>query len=230
MTGLFTSLLHRAASALPTRCLACGLASGSPVCAACAQDYFPAVPRCRRCALRISAGEFCGACLRAPPRFAAAWACADYAPPVSGMVLALKSSARLDLALPLARLLARAFPAGVAPADCVAAVPLSPERRAERGYNQSELLASALAQELRLPIEAQLLVRVRHDVPQQSLTLEARRRNVRGAYAATRPMGGRSVLLVDDVMTTGATLDEAAGALLASGAGRVCVAVVARTP
>lgn len=228
--GLFTSLLHRAAAALPTRCLACGRAPGDPVCVACAQDYFPVVPRCRRCALRIPAGEFCGNCLRAPPAFVAAWTCADYAPPVSGMVLALKSSARLDLALPLARLLARSLPAGTALPDCVAAVPLSPERRAERGYNQSELLASALAQELHLPLEAQLLVRVRHDLPQQSLALDARRRNVRGAYAATQPLQGRAVLLIDDVMTTGATLDEAAGALLAAGAARVCVAVVARTP
>ncbi len=230
MTGWFSSILHRAAVALPSRCLACGLSPGDPVCANCAHDYFPQVLRCRRCALRIPAGELCGACLRDPPRFAAAWACADYAPPVSGMVLALKSSARLDLALPLARMLARTLPAAEAPADCVAPVPLSPERRTERGYNQSELLASALAQEARLPLEAQLLLRVRHGVPQQALALDARRRNVRGAFAAARPLQGRAVLLVDDVMTTGATLDEAAGALLSAGASRVCVAVVARTP
>jgi ComF family protein len=229
MNGLYSRLLHRLGSALPARCLACGLVPGDPVCPACTRDYFGPALRCRRCALRIAAGEFCGGCLSAPPRFAAAWAAADYAPPVSGMVLALKSGARLDLALPLGRLLARALGDG-ARADCVLPIPLSPERRAERGYNQSELLAAALVQELSLPLAADLLVRVRHDAPQQSLALDARRRNVRGAYAAARPLSGETVLLIDDVMTTGATLDEAADALVAAGAGEVRVAVVARTP
>lgn len=214
-------------------CLACGRApatTDAPVCPACAADFFCAeTRRCARCALRIAAGEVCGACLRRPPPFDASFTVADYAVPMAAMILALKSHGRLELAAPLAQLLAAR--AAQLPRDTlVLPVPLAFERLQERGFNQSEQLARALARRLSLAYVPDLLVRVRHAPPQQSLALDARRRNVRGAYAALRPLAGESVVVVDDVMTTGATLAEIATTLKRAGAARVTNLVLARTP
>jgi ComF family protein len=112
--------------------------------------------------------------------------------------------------------------------DALVPVPLHWRRRWQRGYNQSEAVAHGLAARLRLPCRSSWLRRTRATPMQTSQTLAGRRENVRGAFAATLPLAGRTILLVDDVMTTGATASEAARALRAAGAGRVVVAVLAR--
>lgn len=227
---LFRSALGRW---LRSDCFACGrapAAAPAPVCAACRADFFaPETLRCTRCGLRIPAGTVCGACLRRPPTFDATHACADYAVPMAAMIVAFKSHGRLELAAPLSELLAEraaALPAGT----LITAVPLAFERLQERGFNQSDQLARAVARRVGLTYAPGLLVRVRHAPPQQSLALDARRRNVRGAYAALRALDGESVAVVDDVMTTGATLAEIAATLKRAGAARVTNLVLARTP
>jgi len=213
------------------RCAVCALGTGTPVCAGCEADFFsPQTPRCRRCAIRLaSGGEVCGQCLAQPPRFDATSALSDYVAPVAGMVGALKFSARLDLADVFARLLAERE-AGRGSADVVLAVPLSHERERERGFNQSREIGRRFAGHVGLPFADGLLLRVRHSAPQQSLTREARRRNVKGAFAVAGDLRGRRALVIDDVMTTGSTLDEIAGALKRAGAACVFNRVVARTP
>ncbi|MEG0821979.1 MAG: ComF family protein [Burkholderiaceae bacterium] len=228
LPALFTDAIGRC---LRPDCLACGRVPGDPVCAACRADYFPSeVRRCRRCALAIPFGEICGACLRHPPHFDASLACADYLPPVAGMIVALKSGGRLELAQPLAELLAQHCANQLDTATIVTAVPLAFERHSERGFNQSAEVARIAARRLGLALDLDLLLRVKHSPPQQSLALAARRRNVRGAYATSRQLTGESVAVIDDVMTTGATLDEIAATLKRAGAGRVTNLVLARTP
>jgi ComF family protein len=112
--------------------------------------------------------------------------------------------------------------------ELVVPVPLHRRRLGERTYNQSLLLARELARQWRVAVPARLLLRTRPTPPQQGLTAAQRRRNLKGAFALRRPLGGERVLLVDDVLTTGATARECARMLLAGGAGEVAVAVLAR--
>lgn len=212
----------------PARCAVCALAAGDPLCSACELDYFPqSRTRCSRCALPLppQSEGICGRCLSDPPHFDATTALADYAPPVAGMVMALKFSARLDLAQVFGQMLARRVPRTDA---ATVAVPLAHERTAERGFNQSQLIARAFCA-ARGTEPASLLRRTRHTPPQQSLKFEARRKNIRGAFAVTGAVGER-VFVVDDVMTTGSTLDEIASVLKRAGAMHVHNLVVARTP
>lgn len=152
----------------------------------------------------------------------------DYAPPVDAMVAALKFHNRLDLGRVFGLLLAGR--AAGWRGDAVLALPLAPPRLRERGYNQSEEIARVLAARLGRPLLHHALVRLRNTASQQGLRLAQRRINVRGAFQATPVVAGRHLLLVDDVLTSGATLNEAAAALRRAGALSVTNAVVARTP
>ncbi|MBS1135223.1 MAG: phosphoribosyl transferase domain protein [Burkholderiaceae bacterium] len=220
----------QSASWLAPRCIACALYPGAPLCSGCEHDFFPSdAVRCRRCALRLISpvAEQCGACLTEPPQFDSTATLADYAPPVSGMVAALKFSARLDLADAFARLLAARE---TQRPDMVIAVPLSFERERERGFNQSLEIGRVYARLTGAPLAERALLKVRHTAPQQSLARDARRSNVRNAYSVTGEIRDRIVAIVDDVMTTGSTLDEIARVLKRAGAAQVINRVVARTP
>jgi ComF family protein len=146
----------------------------------------------------------------------AAWL---YTPLAERVVHALKYQDRTDLAPWLARRMARALPAGYRP-HLVLEVPLHPARRRERGYNQAGLLAEALAQRLGVPLGRELLVRRRPTRPQARLGPEARRINLSGAFVMKHPevVEGRTVLVVDDVVTTGATLAACLAPLREAGA------------
>jgi ComF family protein len=210
-------------------CAVCSLAPG-PICAECEADFFPpGLPRCGVCAIRLPAeGRVCGRCLASPPGFHRATALADYAPPVDAMVMALKFRARLELAAVFGGLLAqRVAAAGDA---LVIPVPLAFERMSERGFNQSLQVARAFCRGSGARLAADAVRRIRHAPPQQTLALGERRRNVRGAFAMTGSVHGHDVLVVDDVMTSGSTMDEIARLLVSAGAAHVHALVVARTP
>lgn len=236
---MFTRLLDRhrhgllPAARLPSQCLICHAWPATTVCSACVARFAPQVARCRRCALPVPAGvPVCGACLRAPPPMDACLAALPYAWPWSMCLGRWKFEGDVGLTRPLARLL-QAAPGvreAVAAADVLVPLPMSPERLGERGYNPAVLLARRLAPR-RTRID--LLLRSRHTPPQRSLPRARRLKNVRGAFrvetlhAAT--LQERHVLLVDDVMTTGASVHEAAKALRAAGVAQVTVLVLART-
>jgi ComF family protein len=141
-------------------------------------------------------------------------------------VHALKFEGQHAIAPLLGRLMAeraRAFPT-----DLVVPVPLHRSRRRERGYDQSAMLAKHIGRELDIPVQPEALRRTRKTRQQTTLDAQSRRENVRGAFAAPEPLSAGTILLVDDVYTTGATMSEAAGALLGAGAGRVVGVVFAR--
>jgi ComF family protein len=210
-------------------CVVCSLAPG-PICVDCEVDFFPAGRhRCGVCAIRLHGEDLvCGRCLGAPPSFHRATALADYAPPVDAMVMALKFRARLELAPVFGNLLAQRT--AVTRSALVIPVPLAFERLSERGFNQSLQIARAFCRASGARLGPDVVRRIRHAPPQQTLVLEARRRNVRGAFEVSGDVRDRDVLVVDDVMTSGSTMDEIARLLAAAGAARVHALVVARTP
>lgn len=217
-------------------CALCGSARGDPICAGCAADFFAADERrCRVCALRLgSDGDLCGRCLRQPPAFDATHALADYAAPIDALVSGLKFAHRLEIARTFGSLLGRLIDERAPPDACLVPVPLAFERQRERGFNQALEIARVAARTCGRPLLAQALLRVRHRPPQEALALAARHANLRGAFAVDTgheaALAGRCVVLIDDVMTSGSTLDEAARVLKRAGVAAVICAVVARTP
>jgi len=224
---------------MPSLCAVCqGWDSGpaARVCRACVQRFADTAPRCMRCALEVPVGvATCGACVLNPPPFDAAYAGAGYAHPWSGLVTRFKFSGALDLADALAaRVLAARQRDAAAWPQWLLPVPLAPERLRERGFNQAWELARRLAAASPARADARLLLRVRATAHQLDLPPERRAANVRGAFAVEPlrrgELAGRHVALVDDVMTSGATLAELARVLKQAGVTRVEAWVVARTP
>lgn len=230
MPELARRLLH----GLPARCALCGAWPARPVCDACVTQLAPPRPRCRRCAQPVPAGVTqCGACLRAPPPLDACVAAVDYDWPWSDVVTQFKFGARTGWAHEMAALM-RAAPWAeplLEQSTLLLPMPLSRARLRERGFNQAWLLARALD---RRRADAGLLLRVRDTTAQSALPRAERERNVRGAFAVeplrVSEVQRQQVLLVDDVMTSGASLYEAARTLRAAGAAGVSALVFARTP
>lgn len=225
--------LARFAGALPGRCAICGSWPGDPVCGACVARFVRPRPRCARCALPVPAGvRECGACLREPPPLDACHAAVDYAYPWSGLVARYKFQGQPGWGGAFAGLL-RSAPGvehAVARADMVLPMPLAPGRLAARGFNQALELARRLAP---AKVQPRLLLRLRETPPQAELARRERLANVRGAFAAdplrAGCLRGLRTLLVDDVMTSGASLYAAAQALRVAGAAEVSAVVLART-
>jgi ComF family protein len=206
-------------------CYLCRGGARALLCAACDADLPRlAGPRCPRCALDSPRGELCGRCLSEAPHYDATVAALAYEFPADALVHALKFRGELALAGFLGKELSRRI--STVEVDCVVPVPLSAARLRERGYNHAAEIARQVAPKR---LEVALCERSRDTPPQMDLPFAERRRNVRGAFRCTRALAGASVAVVDDVMTTGATLDEVAKALKAAGAARVVNWVVART-
>jgi ComF family protein len=227
---------------LPRSCLLCEAACGAEaLCAACAA-CLPGSrrPRCRACARPWQVSRRCASCRERPPAFEATFAAADYVAPLDRAVTALKFSGRIGLAAGLGGLLADCWRepdlAELQRLDCLVPVPLAAGRQAERGFNQAQLIAAAMLARLRsrgrhpLPVlRPGLLTRHRDTRPQSLLQSDDRQANLDHGFVAAGPAAGLRVGVVDDVMTTGATLQAAALALKAAGARRVVNLVVART-
>jgi ComF family protein len=205
---------------LPQDCLLCGAPSGDALlCPDCERDL-PRLPTeaCPVCAEAVPGGSVCGACLANPPHFDTSFAAFRYGFPADKLVQALKYQRRVAMA----DFFAQAMLAGPRPAgDLIVPLPLHPTRVAERGFNQSVEIARPLARILKLPLELDGCIRSRDTAPQASLPWKERKKNIRHAFECAIDLTGKSVIVVDDVMTTGATLDEFARTLKAHGAVRV---------
>jgi ComF family protein len=222
----------------PPRCPACAQhAARVALCAACAAAIVPArSPLCPICGESFAGSgpdHLCSRCLARPPHFARARACALYSSerptPLIDALHRFKYGRDVTLAAPLGAFLADHCPLPV-DHDLLVPVPLDLERLRWRGFNQSLALARVLAAHCRRPVHALALRRCRATPPQVGLGEAERRRNVVGAFAVrdAAAIRGRNILVVDDVMTTGATVDECAKTLRRGGAQRVDVVVLAR--
>lgn len=212
----------------PPRCAGCREPTAvEPFCPTCAEALLAVPPGCVRCGLP-GPERFCGACLAAPPSFASVQAGGLFGGPLADAVHALKYGDRPALARPLGAWLASRV--ALPPTAAILSVPLGRRRRIERGYDQAALLADELASAAGRSRDRLrgVLVRIRETPPQVGRGRVERARNVRGAFWASGAIEGCEAVLVDDVVTTGATADAAARALLEAGATRVTVLALAR--
>lgn len=229
----FTGALRRWATRLPSQCAFCHAWPAQRVCHACHSQFARPQSRCTTCARAVPEGVArCGECVVHPPPLDACIAAVPYGYPWALALSEFKFRGDPGWTSALAQLMREAPGARevLAQADLVLPIPLSHERLRERGYNQALLLARAL---IPLKTHATLLLRTRPTGAQSSLPRAQRLRNLRGAFAID-PLGaplldGRRVVLVDDVMTTGATLCTAAALVRQAGAQHVSALVFART-
>lgn len=223
--SIFDSVRPLLRRALPQLCTLCAAPCGHDLlCLPCSRSLPALRDTCPRCALPGAQG-LCVRCAARPPPWALACAAFAYAYPLDRLVHALKYRGALAYGPLLAQELARAVT--MLP-DVIVAVPLSIARQRARGYNQALEIARPLASLLQRPLFG-ALARSRDTPALAALPWRERRRSMAGAFVANAPLHGQHVALVDDVLTTGATLGAATRALLAGGASRVDVWVVART-
>lgn len=207
----------------------CQAASGGQLlCAACARDLPTTASACPRCALSGASNVECGACIADPPNYDASFSAFVYTYPVDALIQALKYGGQLALAGLFAHELHQRISSAVR-MDLIVPLPLHPLRLAERGFNQAAEIAKVLSRLSGIAMDARLARRVRNTAPQTELPWRERATNMRQAFACSSDLAGLNIAVVDDVMTTGATLDELARTLKRSGAARVENWVVART-
>ncbi len=214
----------------PPTCGGCGRA-GTRFCTSCTAQvaWLDAGPFCSYCGRPTSVEGVCPWCRTASPPLAAIRSAALFVGPLRQAIHAFKYTGRTDLAGPLAALMAAFWERHPLPADLVVPIPLHPNRQRERGFNQAGLLAQAFAAQTGLPLALDGLARVRETAPQVGLSAQERRDNVRGAFHAWGDAwAGRRPLLVDDVCTTGATLEACAAALRSAGSRSVYALTLAR--
>ena len=227
----------------PPRCAGCGerlpIEADERICSICLGKIERLnEPLCAVCGIPIAAAsEWCERCAASPPHFSRARAIAAYrdgagrdAGVIGAMIRRHKYGLDQSLGRALAECLGAELPLDGAGYDLIIPVPLHSGRLRWRGFNQAAMLGRAVARRIERPIDASNLMRIRATPPQTARTRRGRRENIRNAFAVRRParVANRSILLVDDVMTTGATADECARVLLQAGARRVDVLTLAR--
>ena len=207
------------------------------LCDFCSSQFFHQHAfRCTVCANKLNhqhIAQHCGKCLKQPPAFDMTLVVTDYVAPYNTLIHALKFQHHLALAPLFAQLLAQVWQQTISiKADFIIPIPLSAQRLSERGFNQSLEVAKPLAQHLQLPLLTSLALRIRHTQAQSSLAFNKRKNNLRGAFIIPSSSGtlkNKHILVIDDVMTSGHTVNEFAACLKRHGAARVTNLVFART-
>ena len=229
----------------PSRCILCAKTVSSPVsnplleiCDSCyhAQPFNDVC--CTRCALPLlddgTEASLCGRCIRQLPRYDYAHSVFRFEDDIIRLVHQLKFSQKIGYARSIGELLLSAFSTDQRLAaekpDCLLPVPLHTSRLRERGFNQSIEIARVISKKLAIPIEYDAVIRQRRTTSQTGLDSRQRRKNIRGAFALSAELPYAHMLIIDDVMTTGSTVDELAGLLKKNNVGRVGVLSIARAP
>jgi ComF family protein len=227
-SALLNKCRHAAGKVFATHCLLCDEpAPPRAICEPCWQEFpWLAAPCCATCAHPLATPGICGRCLAEPPHFDQVIAATRYGFPVDGLIQACKYGGRLATIRALAALLEQHQPVR---ADLIVPMPLSAQRLRERGFNQALELARVAARSAQAPVDAALCVKTRETSPQTRLPWKERRKNIRGAFVVLGDITGQHVVVVDDVLTTGATMNELARNLKRAGAASVTGWVVART-
>jgi ComF family protein len=236
----YQHFFSRLPAAVPSSCALCGCTAEKALCDGCHSQFFSRRPqRCTQCAIPLpdmaAPAAVCGDCLAQPPAFDATIVATDYTPPIDQMVLALKFGSRLVLAPLFAQMLRDAL-LQARQSDLptvLTAVPLGAQRLVERGFNQALEIAKPLSRALGIRLEAQLVSRQRDTEAQALLHPNQRHKNIRHAFIVPSQsidrLRGQHVGVIDDVITTGETLNELAATLKRFGAARVTNFVFART-
>ena len=183
---------------------------------------------CPHCGLVSQSNSPCGHCLKSPPTFDATHALFAYGYPIDAVLQQYKYGSALTIAELFGQLLVNNRKASQLP-DLLIPMPLHPQRLAERGFNQAVEIARIVAHALQLPLDTRACRRVRFSAPQATLPLKQRVKNMRNAFSCERKLDGLKVALLDDVMTTGASLNALATAVKKAGAATVECWVIART-
>ncbi|RGE43344.1 ComF family protein [Comamonas testosteroni] len=223
---------------LPSQCAVCHRWPGPRICRDCRLRWAADSHRCQTCALPLPAMvSHCGACLAHPPRLAHCSAALDYAYPWQDLITRYKFQADLGLVRSLGRLMAEHpdIHHQLQQCDALLPIPASDERLRERGFDHTLLLAQSVTRQAGGPTLLSHVVQRQHiQLPQHSSSRAQRLRQLRSVFsvkaAQQSDIAGRKLLLLDDVMTTGATLDALAACLLSAGAASVSAIVLARTP
>jgi ComF family protein len=213
----------------PPRCVTCGQL-GAWLCARCLGDM-PVIrePLCSRCGKPLQAPGLCVACVQSTWPLSAIRSLSPHVPPLREAIHALKYEGARVLAEPLGELLAEFWPKTGIRAEVVVPVPLHKVRERQRGYNQSLLLAQAFGKQAALPVHTRAVARERNTRSQVGLSPDERWANVWGAFRClTEELRGAHTLLIDDVLTTGATLEACAAALLEAGSAEVYALTLTR--
>jgi len=215
----------------PPRCVGCG-SWGKWLCDSCLKAIpFLKEPFCPFCGKPQPQWGTCPSCANEPHALEGIISVAYFEGPIQKAVHLLKYRGRTALAYPLAELMASWLSQNHLKADAIIPVPLHPQRLHERGYNQSALLAENLSKKLGIPLLNGALERIRYTRPQVGLSALERKENVKGAFRADPlKVAGKDLILVDDVCTTGATLEECGFALKQARAGRIWGLTLARAP
>ena len=209
------------------QCVSCG-EKGTILCARCEKENERVVsPYCLKCGKPITAGKRCQLCRTSGFCFDVARACFIYSGPVAAGIKQLKYHQNLALSRYFGKEMAELYRGLCWESDLLIPVPLSKERKRERGFNQSEWIAHALGKEISVPVSETSLFKIRHTETQVHLSGDDRRKNLKGVFLAEPVLvRGKSLLLIDDVMTTGTTFNECAAALLEAGAREVrCLSI-----
>ena len=225
--------VNATARALPSQCAVCHAWPAAPVCEACVVRFAQPVPRCQTCALPAPPGVLrCGACIKQPPPLDACVAAVAYAYPWSGLIARYKFNGNPGWASSFA-LLIRSTPwtePALDRACLLVPMPLSKQRLQARGFNQALVLARALQPD---KTEARVLLRIKDTPAQSTLDRKQRLQSVQDAFAVdpflVDRVSGKRIVLLDDVMTSGASMYAAARALRAAGAAHITGMVIART-
>jgi ComF family protein len=226
---IFNNRLNFMQASSAKRCLLCGAASDSELCSPC-HASLPHLPsrHCVVCALPLATADVCGACLAHPPAFDHSIAAASYAFPIDALLQSLKYRANLALAPVLADLLSARIGTVELP-DFILPMPLHPSKLRERGFNQASEIARRVSKKAGVALLPLPCRRIKDAPSQTGLPWKEREKNIRGAFACEADLTGRRIAVLDDVMTTGATMNELAKVLRKCGASSVSAWVVART-
>lgn len=219
---------------MPTRtqksCLLCGAIAGGDFCPACYRDL-PQLPasHCPVCLWPVPTNEICGNCLKKPPAFTRTLAALRYTFPADALIHALKYQTNLAIAPVLANLFIARLNTMETMPDVIVPMPLHPIRLRERGFNQAMEIGRTIAKQTGIALLPDGCSRIKHTPPQTGLPWKERQKNIRRAFSCKIELTGKHVAVVDDVMTTGATLNELAKVLRRQGAIEISNWVIART-
>ena len=237
ITQLFSSAIHQLQHAIyPPRCLICNGTgtNGRDLCDSCEQSLPWIKKACFRCALQLpddsSEVLLCGRCLKKAPYFDDSLSMFSFEKEIIGLIHQLKFHDKLAVSRLFGNLLADISVMKLDKPDCLLPVPLHKRRLKQRGFNQSIEISRELQKAWRIPIETSLVNRMRETQSQTGLDVKQRRRNIKGAFEVSGLINHKHIAIVDDVVTTGSTVNELARILKRNGVERVSVYSIARAP